>query len=142
MSANTPSVSPDSDCLSAIEIMRETGAACLPVVDEGHLVGVVSEGDILRGVPLTSTMGSVAPDPATILSVVRVAGIMAYGPATVEDTAPMAEALQLMARSGASAIPVLHQGRLVGMFTVPNALHGALEILRLETLARSEEVEK
>jgi CBS domain-containing protein len=103
---------------------------------------VVSDQDIIRRVPLVPSVGGRAPDPTALLSVIRVAGIMAYAPVTLEDTTPMPEALRLMARSHATAIPVLHEGRLVGMFTVSNALQGALEILRLERKGRSEEVPK
>jgi CBS domain-containing protein len=40
-------VSPDTETLEAIRIMRENRVPCLPVVKEGRLVGIVSERDFM-----------------------------------------------------------------------------------------------
>jgi len=39
---------PDMPTLEAIELMRERSAACLPVVQDGHLVGIVTEHNFLE----------------------------------------------------------------------------------------------
>lgn len=106
--------------------MREAGITDLLVVDDGQLVGIVRERDIFHS--LAAGGSDPLPNPK-LLSVVRVAGVMSYAPATVDDTTPLSEALRLMAHSGASTLPVLHRGRLVGVFTVSNALRAALEML-------------
>jgi CBS domain-containing protein len=41
------SVTPDTPTLAAIDLMRQHGVSCLPVVSEGKLVGVVSESDFM-----------------------------------------------------------------------------------------------
>ena len=40
-------VAPDMPTLEAIEIMREHGVACLPVVDKRRLVGIITERDLV-----------------------------------------------------------------------------------------------
>jgi CBS domain-containing protein len=40
-------VTPDTTTLDAIELMRERGVGCLPVVDDGVLVGIISERDLM-----------------------------------------------------------------------------------------------
>ena len=40
-------VGPLDRCREALRLMREQGIACLPVVHEGRLVGIVSERDFL-----------------------------------------------------------------------------------------------
>src|SRR5262249_48265229 len=40
-------VSPETPTLDASRLMRETGIGCLPVVKEGHLVGVLMERDFM-----------------------------------------------------------------------------------------------
>ena len=43
MDPQPTSVTPDTPTVDAIELMREQGVACLPVLKEGRLVGLVSE---------------------------------------------------------------------------------------------------
>ncbi len=40
-------VTPQSSTLEAIQLMRERGVACLPVLDEGKLVGIVTDRDFM-----------------------------------------------------------------------------------------------
>ncbi|GJM44908.1 MAG: hypothetical protein DHS20C21_17500 [Gemmatimonadota bacterium] len=60
MTRNVHSIPPETGTLEAIAIMREKKVACLPVVTDGRLVGIVSERDFLRiaGELLTSQFGS------------------------------------------------------------------------------------
>lgn len=41
-------VAPDAPTVEAIEIMRENGWACLPVVKDDHLVGVLTESQLMK----------------------------------------------------------------------------------------------
>jgi CBS domain-containing protein len=47
MKANPTSVSSTTPTLEAIEIMRSSKIGCLPVVDDGQLVGIVTSYDFL-----------------------------------------------------------------------------------------------
>jgi len=47
MERDPVSVSPDTPTLEAIDLMRQHGVTCLPVVSEGKLVGIVSESDFM-----------------------------------------------------------------------------------------------
>jgi len=47
MQAEPVTVGPGESCLGAMRLMQEKGVACLPVVHEGRLVGIVSERDFL-----------------------------------------------------------------------------------------------
>ncbi len=47
MEAEPVTVGPGESCLGAMRLMQEEGVACLPVVHEGRLVGIVSERDFL-----------------------------------------------------------------------------------------------
>ena len=48
MSSDPISVSPEQSIRGAARIMAERKIGCLPVVDDGQLVGIVTETDILR----------------------------------------------------------------------------------------------
>ena len=47
MARDPVSVAPDTPTLEAIDLMRQHGVTCLPVVSEGKLVGIVSESDFM-----------------------------------------------------------------------------------------------
>jgi CBS domain-containing protein len=48
MARNVVTIAPDTETLDAIALMRAKRVACLPVVEEGRLVGMLSERDFLR----------------------------------------------------------------------------------------------
>ena len=47
MERDPVSVTPETPTLEAIDLMREHGVTCLPVVADEKLVGIVSESDFL-----------------------------------------------------------------------------------------------
>jgi CBS domain-containing membrane protein len=48
MQKNIPTVKPETDLLEAIDLMLEFKYGCLPVVENGKLVGIVTEADFLK----------------------------------------------------------------------------------------------
>jgi CBS domain-containing protein len=47
MKRNPITVSPEMTTLEAIALMREHGIGCLPVVQDGRLIGIVTEHDFM-----------------------------------------------------------------------------------------------
>ena len=47
MLRDVPSIDSSTLTLDAIRTMRDSGISCLPVVDDGKLVGMVTERDVL-----------------------------------------------------------------------------------------------
>ena len=47
MDRDPVTVAPETATLKAIELMRDRKVSCLPVVDQGKLVGIVSERDFM-----------------------------------------------------------------------------------------------
>jgi len=48
MENHTVTCRPDTPTLEAMALMKQNGVACLPVVEDGRLVGIVSERDFMR----------------------------------------------------------------------------------------------
>ena len=48
MRKNPITVTPETSTLAALGLMRKQKIGCLPVTDEGHLVGLITEGDFMR----------------------------------------------------------------------------------------------
>jgi CBS domain-containing protein len=47
MKSDPVTVPPETSSLEAIRLMRRRGIGCLPVVQDGRLVGIVTESDFL-----------------------------------------------------------------------------------------------
>jgi CBS domain-containing protein len=115
MLADLPTVPPGASLVEAARLLRRTGAELLPVRSASGIVGYVSEKDLaLKG------CGS-GGDPAGIV----VADVMTEDPVVLPGSAPAELALELMARTGMTAVVVRNDdGRIVGVATLADVLDG------------------
>jgi CBS domain-containing protein len=116
----------DTPLKEVAALLNERRISGVPVCDDaGHLVGVVSENDILfkelgsdlrRGLPLAWLFESAPGDSGK--SVARMAGEAMTSPViTTRPTAHVAEAARTMVERHVNRLPVLSYGKLVGIVT-------------------------
>jgi acetoin utilization protein AcuB len=117
MTPNPITIRPDSDYLAAIAIMRAGRFRHLPVIDQdGHLAGLVSVKD-LRAVS-TEAAGSLRPQAIQSDGVlVRVGEIMTRDVFTIPPDYPLEEAARLMVEHKIGCLPVVENGKPVGIIT-------------------------
>ena len=127
MTRDVVSVTPDTPLKDVAAALVARGVSGLPVCDaDGAVVGVLSEADLLvkqGGAPersgglfawLVDTAS--APDLAKLRA--HTAGEAMTAPAiTVESGAPVSEAARTMVSLGVNRLPVVEDGRLVGIVT-------------------------
>ena len=130
MTANPVTVTPQSSALEAAEKMYGGGFRHLPVLEGGHLVGIVSDRDLRGAVPMFHGDVSLERREST-LSTLRVAALMTCAPRTIEADSPIRPAALLLEEGGFGALPVLEGGRLVGLFTMRDLLRWVLELTRV-----------
>ena len=106
--------------VDAHQVMREKGIRHLPVIDEGKLVGVVSQRDLY----LLETLRGV--DAAREL----VEEAMSGEPYVVPPEAPLDEVAEEMARHRCGSALVVEAGEVVGIFTSTDALRALVALLR------------
>jgi acetoin utilization protein AcuB len=109
-------VSPTTPVTAAMKLLRERRVRRLPVVDNGVLVGIVSERDLLRAMPSTATTLSVWEIPE-LLERLHVRDVMTRDVATVLASTPIQEAAQILIDRRIGGLPVLEDGRVVGVIT-------------------------
>ena len=120
-------VPPGTTIGQAARIMKEHRIGCLLVEDDGKLIGIFTERDIL-----TKLVGT-GYDPATV----RVDGVMTRDPETLTPEDPIAFALQRMSVGGFRHVPLVDaDGRPVGILSVKDivdylAEHFPQEILNI-----------
>jgi CBS domain-containing protein len=142
MTSPVVSVDPGDAILQAVRIMLERRISGLPVIDkDGHLVGMVTEGDFLRRVE-TGTQrrrsrwlelligpGRLAEEYTRSHSR-KVSEVMTHDPTTVAEGAPLDEIVQLMEKRQIKRIPVVREERVVGIVTRANLVHAIASALR------------
>jgi len=106
MTRQTITVGSAAPVAQAAELMVQHRHTALPVIDgERRLVGIVSEADILAGPP-SGTAASAT-----------VGGVMTRTPIAVDVGSTVGEARALVADRGLRTVPVLEDGRLVGVLS-------------------------
>lgn len=126
MSAPVISVKPGTPVLEAVHLMLQNGISGLPVVDEaGRLVGLVTEGDLLRrGETGTERhrprwieflrSGRLAEE-YTRSHARKVEDVMTAKIVTASEDTPLDQVVDLMERRRIKRVPILRDGKAVGI---------------------------
>ena len=117
MSAEMLTLGRNDTLTIADELMKQQRVRHLPVLDDyGDLCGIVTQRDLFRGAVLRSLgYGSRAED--LMLASLAVKDAMTEDPITVAPDMPLADAARQMLEHGIGCLPVLENGRLVGLLT-------------------------
>jgi acetoin utilization protein AcuB len=117
MTEEVRSLSTADTALVAWDLMDDKHIRHLPVIDEdGEVVGLVSERDILRNALAGATELPVSAQ-RDYLRTIRVEEIMTSVPYTVEPESDLAEAGRMMLEFKISCLPVVEGSTLVGIIT-------------------------
>jgi acetoin utilization protein AcuB len=130
MTSPAVTVTPDTSFQDALKLMRDHKFRRIPVVDQdGKLIGIVSERDLLHA----------SPSPATSLSVwevnyllwkLKVADIMTHHVITISQEAPIEDAANLMVTRKIGGLPVVNgAGTVVGVVTETDIFKAFAEML-------------
>ena len=117
MTRDVMTVGPDTSAKYAAEVMADRGFAALPVVDDDfRLVGIVAEADVLRDrIPADPRLHARRDDSPDAAPSLLVHGVMTARVRTVAVTADLADIARLFVDDGLRSVPVLEDGRLVGI---------------------------
>lgn len=128
MTTNPFTVSPDQTIPDAHEIMLKNNIRRLPVVKDGKLVGVVSNIDISRSSPSKATSLSIN-ELTYLLAKTKISKVMTKRPLTITSDALLEEAATLMRDNNISFLPVVDDGKLVGIITESDIFDSFIELL-------------
>ncbi len=103
------------------DIMRLGGVRHMPVVHQGHLVGVLSERDLLRA--SLSQIGSFDQEThRAFLHAISIGDVMSKPPITVDPDASVRAAARVMTQRKIGCLPVVENGGLLGLLTESDIL--------------------
>jgi acetoin utilization protein AcuB len=131
MSAPAITVRPDSPLQAALKLMQEHQFRRLPVVDEqGKLVGIVSERDLLYASPPPATLVS-GLKLNDLLSELQIRQIMTPDVITTTPDTFVEDAAHLMVESRIGGLPVVDdEHHVVGVITETDVFRAFIEMYR------------
>ena len=128
MSRPVISVSPDTPINDVLAMFRKERIRRAPVMENGKLVGIVSERDLLNATPSSVTTLSVW-EMHYLISKVTVREVMSKKVITVDRDTPIEEAARIMADQKIGGVPVMSGGSVVGIITETDLFKIFLELM-------------
>jgi CBS domain-containing protein len=144
MTRNVISVGPDESIMKAARLMLQNRISGLPVIDkDGELAGIVTEGDFLR----RGELGTQRRRPKWLEFIVgpgrlaeeyvhsagrKVDEIMTTDPVTASEGDTLETVVDLMERRHVKRLPVVNDGRVVGIISRANLMHALASFAREE----------
>jgi acetoin utilization protein AcuB len=120
---------PDTNLPDALDVMNREHIRRLPIVNSrGHVIGIVSDSDLLKASPSDATTLSKF-ELRDLTRKVTMDEIMTREVITIDEDTPIEEAARIMADSKVSGLPVMREGKLVGMITETDLFKTFLELL-------------
>jgi len=113
-------VSPDASAAEIVALLLQKGYRSLPVVAEnGRLLGIITDGDLLRRADLSTRLTSPSDDWVQRLAeiadkAITGANLMTAPVITIPASASVRQAMELMISHGLKRLPVVNDGWLVG----------------------------
>jgi CBS domain-containing protein len=145
MDSSVPSISPDADARSAIELLAQTDKGAIPVLDEDRkVIGIVSESDlvlseeesdlhlphylnIMGGIVFVGSMKGFEKRLDKAFAT-KVSELMTADPVTVQEYSSAETVARRIADKHHNHLPVVdEEGRLAGMVTRADALAALVE---------------
>lgn len=125
-------VSSDTKVDEAIRLLKTNNIRRLPVVDDGKLVGIVTDKDLMRVTPSAATTLA-KYEINSLLAGIALREIMSKSVISVNESAPIEEAALLMSRNRVSGLPVTSDvGTVVGVITETDIFDAFIDIMDLE----------
>jgi CBS domain-containing protein len=116
MTAKPITVDPETPMLDARQRMLGERIRHLVVLDDARVVGIVTDRDIRLNLPSPATSLSVW-EINYLLARVTVGGVMTTSVIVIDPDRSIAEAARIMMDHKIGALPVVEDGRLVGIVT-------------------------
>ena len=124
MTREVVALSPQTTAGEALALCTERRIRHLPVLEEGRLVGIVSDRDLRSAAP---ALGD--PDRAAALAKVRVPEVMTRDVTTARPDDPIEEAANRMREKRIGCLPVVEDGALVDILTSSDVMEALVQLI-------------
>ncbi|MBG7609883.1 MAG: CBS domain-containing protein [Anaerolineae bacterium] len=128
MSHPVITIAPELPINTALNIMRQENVRRTPVIEEGKLIGIVSDKDLLNASPSPVSSLSIW-EMNYLISKITVADVMTKDVLTISNDTPIEEAARIMADNKIGGLPVIEDSKVVGIITETDLFKIFLEIM-------------
>jgi len=132
MSRPIISITKDLPIHDALVLFKKERIRRAPVLQDGKLIGIVSDKDLLNATPSQVTSLSVW-EMNYLLSKITVKEVMTRKVLTVQMDTPIEEAARLMADNKIGGVPVMKADKVVGIITETDLFKIFLELMGART---------
>ena len=115
-------VTPQTTLRQVIEVMKSQGCRQLPVMDQGRLIGIITDRDVRLVMNSPLVMHGRWQDEE-ILDTMTADACMTPNPMTVSPDTPAYQAANMLSIYKFGALPVVDNDELVGIITVTDFLN-------------------
>jgi CBS domain-containing protein len=134
MTGDVISVQADSTVRAVADVLVTQGISAVPVLDKDCLIGIVSEGDLVRRCEIgTETRprswlarlfrsNTSLADKYTREHSTRISDLMTRDVATVAEVTPLADIADLLEKRRIKRVPVMRHGKVVGIVSRANII--------------------
>ena len=126
MAVDPPTVSPKDSLQKVVDLLRRRDIRSAPVIDNGRLVGIVTDRDIRQVAPAYPLFRDEA-EIRRYTENLAVTAAMTADPMTISPDAPLVQAAKILETYRISSLPVVDGEKLVGMISVMDLLRTFVE---------------
>ena len=105
-----------------VALLARERIGCVPVVEQGRVVGIFSERDVVYGL---ARVGAALLDAA-------VGEVMTRPPVTITPDTPIISALSLMTRRRIRHLPIVEEERMVGFVSIGDLVKSRIDRIESE----------
>ena len=120
-------LAPNDTLRRARQLMEEHRLRRFPVLEEGALVGIVTDRDV-RSAGMSSAVMQERRYVEYLLDRIQVGGIMTPHPITVTPETPLMEAASIILEKKIGGLPVVDGEGLVGMITETDLIKALIDL--------------
>ncbi|WP_406660822.1 CBS domain-containing protein [Methanolobus sp. ZRKC3] len=144
MNPDVIACSPDDSIRDVAQLLKEKDISGLPILEDGNLVGIVSEGDLLRLLDVPEHKGLWLPSPFEVIEVpIReliswedskhmledlgskpISEIMKKNVYTVSPSDSIQDASAIITKHKINRLPVIEDEKIVGIITRGDIIRG------------------
>lgn len=128
MTRDVISITPETTLAEAVRLLASHNIRRMIVLRDRSVVGILTDGDLLRACPADLNPFSVvaADDPALKRTVGR---CMTSPVETIQSNAPLEQAARIFVEKKIGALPVMSGNAVVGIITESDAFRALIELL-------------
>jgi CBS domain-containing protein len=115
MTKDPVTLGPEDTLMKGVEVMRKERIRRIPIVAGDILMGLLAEGDLKRAQP--SALSDSQEEFRRVMEETTISRIMIQNLVTTTADAPLLDAAETLHTTKYGALPVLRDGKLVGIIT-------------------------